>query len=78
MMRSGITKQKLNDLEKVSATVNLLQKHVRFFMNSNIALQKKNVLNLRFTLRIMSSIATEHVSESLAYLAKKREQVNRH
>ena len=40
-MRSGITKQKLNGLEKVSATVNLLQKHVRFFMNSNIALQKK-------------------------------------
>ena len=35
------TKEELNDLEKVSLTVNLIQKHVNSLMESNIALQKK-------------------------------------
>ena len=36
-----IIKEELSDLEKVSSTVNLLQKHVSCLKESNIALQKK-------------------------------------
>ena len=39
---------------------------------------KKNVLNLSFLLTIMSSIAAEHVLESLTYLVKKRKQVKKY
>ena len=52
-----IIKEGLTDLEKVSWTVNLLQKHVSFLKKKS----KKNVLALRFLSTVMSSIAAEHV-----------------
>ena len=36
-----IIKEELSELEKISSTINLLQKHVSFLKESNIALQKK-------------------------------------
>ena len=69
--------KELSDLEKVSLTVNLLQKPVSSLKESNIASQK-NVLTLSFLLTIMSSIASEHVLESLTYLVKKRKQVKKY
>ena len=36
-----IIKEELSDLEKVSSTVDLLQNHLSFLKESNIALQKK-------------------------------------
>ena len=63
--------KKLSDLENISATVNLLQKHVSFSLESNIALQIKFSDNLSFQLTIMSSIVAKHVLESLTYLVKK-------
>ena len=68
-----IIKEELSELEKVSSTVNLLRKHVSSLKESNTALQK-NVLTLSSLLTIVSSIATEHVLDSLTYLVKKRKQ----
>ena len=65
-----IIKDELSELEKVSLTVNLLQMHVSSLKESNIALQKKNVLTLSFLLTTMSSVAAEHVLESLTYFVK--------
>ena len=72
-----IIKEELSDLEKVSSTVNLLQKHVSSLKEGNTVLQK-NVLTLSFLLTIMSSIVAEHVLESLTYLVKKRKQVKKY
>ena len=66
-----IIKEEFSDPEKVSSTVNLLQKHVSSLMKSNIVL-RKNILNLSFLLTIMSRIAAEDVLELLIYLKKKR------
>ena len=66
-----IIKKELSDLENISATVNLLQKHASSLLESNIALQIKFSVNLSFQLTIMSSIVAEHVLESLTYLVKK-------
>ena len=66
-----IIKKELSNLENISATVNLLQKHVSSLLESNIALQIRFSDNLSFQLTIMSSIVAEHVLESLTYLVKK-------
>ena len=66
-----IIKKELSDLENISATVNLLQKHASSLLESNIALQIKFSVNLSFQLTIMSGIVAEHVLESLTYLVKK-------
>ena len=66
-----IIKKELSDLENISATVNLLQKHASSLLESNIALQIKFSVNLSFQLTIVRGIVAEHVLESLTYLVKK-------